>query len=248
MTGEDLAWVAAVVLLASSVQSALGFGASVIVVSLGALRVPIATLLPALVPISCLSTACVVLLDRAHVDRRLLLARILPIMAPGVVVGALLAERLADDVARRVYGALIVLLAAHALWRLARSRAATLASSPSRPAGGGAGFIAAAGLVHGVFATGGPLLVYAVDRLGLGPRTFRATLAGVWLTLNLLLTASFALRGRLSVESATASLTLVPALLAGLAIGHRVHTRLEPRTLRALVLGLLLVAGATLVR
>jgi uncharacterized protein len=240
MSGEDLAWVALVVLLASSVQNALGFGASVIVVSLGALRVPIATLLPALVPISCLSTATIVLMDRAHVDARLLLRRILPLMAPGVVLGALLAERLVDDVARRAYGVMIVALAAHALWRLRREAAAAT--------GTGTGWIALAGLVHGVFATGGPLLVYAVDRLGLSPRTFRATLAAVWLTLNIILTVSFALRGRLSVESATSSLMLVPALLAGLAIGHRVHTRLDPRTLRTLVLGLLLIAGASLVR
>jgi uncharacterized protein len=243
VTAPELAWIAAVVLLASTVQSALGFGATLIVVSLGALRVPIAELLPVLVPISCLATATIFVADRAHVEWRLLLRRILPLMAPGVVMGALLADRLADDAARRAYGVLVVLLAAHSLWTLSRPP-----RPPASRATGGHGWVALAGLMHGVYATGGPLLVFVVDRLGLPPRVFRATLAGVWLSLNLMLTIGFAARGRLDAGTAACSAALVPALAAGLALGHRVHTGLDRRTLRTLVLGLLLVAGVALVR
>lgn len=246
MTPAELGFLGAIVLLASTVQSALGFGASLIIVSLGALRLPIAQLLPVLVPLSCVATTTIVVVDRAHVDRRLLLRRILPLMAPGVVVGGLLAHRLADDAARRAYGVLVVLLAAHALWTLLRPQAPDAPARPPRASD--AACVAMAGLVHGVYATGGPLLVYVVDRLQLSPRVFRATLAGVWLSLNLLLTAGFAAAGRLDLGTLACSAALLPALGLGLALGHRVHTGLDRRTLRGLVLGLLLVAGVSLAR
>jgi len=253
---DELVWLAAIVLLASTVQSALGFGASLIIVSLGALRVPIAQLLPVLVPLSCVATSSIVVVDRAHVDWRLLGRRVLPLMAPGVVLGAVLADRVADDAARRAYGVLVVFLAAHALWTLLRPAAVVAvaaappeAAAPARHARAGDDVcVALAGLVHGVYATGGPLLVYVVDRLGLSPRVFRATLAGVWLSLNLLLTVGFVVAGRLDLGTLTCSAALLPSLLLGLAIGHRVHTGLDRRTLRALVLGLLLVAGVSLAR
>ncbi len=242
MSADQLAWVAAVVVAATTVQAALGFGASLVVVSLGALRVPIGELLPVLVPVSCLATGTILAVDRAHVRWPLLLGRVLPLMAPGVVVGALLAERLSDDLARRVYGALLVVLAGRALLALRRPEPAAAA----RPPRGAPAWLLAAGLVHGVYATGGPLLVYVIDRLRLPPRAFRATLAGVWLTLNVVLTAGFAARGRLDAGTATCSLALVPALAVGLLLGHRVHVGLDPRRLRLGVLGLLVVVGVSL--
>ncbi|MCO5164760.1 MAG: TSUP family transporter [Planctomycetes bacterium] len=246
MTADQLAWLAGVVALASTVQAALGFGASLVVVSLGALRVPIAELLPLLVPLACLGPATILGLDRAHVAWRLLLARLLPLMAPGVVVGALLAERLSDDVARRAYGILVVLLALRGLLALLRAEATDEAPGGAAPPRAGTAWLLGAGLVHGAYATGGPLLVYVVDRLRLPPRTFRATLAGVWLTLNLLLLAGFAARGRLDPATVTCSAALVPGMALGLLAGHGVHTRLDPRRLRLLVLSLLAVVGASL--
>ncbi len=247
MTADQLAWVAVVVLLASTVQAALGFGASLVVVSLGALAVPIGELLPVLVPVSCLATATILGVDRAHVSWRLLLTRILPLMAPGVLLGALVAERLADATARRVYGVLVVLLAARGLWALLRPAAQEPgADAPPAPPRGSAVWLLGAGLVHGVYATGGPLLVYVVDRLRLHPRVFRATLAGVWLTLNVMLTIGFAARGRLDASTALCSAALVPGLALGLFFGHRVHVALDPRRLRVGVLSLLLVVGVTL--
>lgn len=239
MTAE-LPFLGLTVLAAFTVQGALGFGASLLVLALGALRLPIPELLPVLVPLHCVGTAAVLRADRAHVDRGLLLGRVLPLMAPGVLAGALLAGSAADATLRRAYGLLVVLLALHGLWRLRRE------AGPPLPAARRAAAIVGAGLVHGVFATGGPLLVLAVDGERLEPRAFRGTLAGAWLALNLLLTVAFAAQGRLSLETLGLSAALVPSVGLGLLLGHAVHTRLEPTTLRAGVLGLLVVAGAHL--
>lgn len=239
MTAE-LPFLALIVLAAFTVQGALGFGASLLVLALGALRVPIPELLPVLVPLHCVGTAAVLRADRAHVDRRLLLGRVLPLMAPGVVLGALVAGSTGDATLRRAYGLLVVGLALHGLWRLRRAEPVDVGGAGRRAA------IVGAGLVHGVFATGGPLLVLAVDGERLGPRAFRGTLAGAWLTLNLLLTAAYAAQGRLGPETLGLSAALLPSVGLGLLLGHAVHTRLEPTALRAGVLGLLVIAGAHL--
>jgi uncharacterized membrane protein YfcA len=237
----ELPFLALIVLVAFTVQGALGFGASLLVLALGALRVPIPELLPVLVPLHCVGTAAVLRADRAHVDRRLLLGWILPLMTPGVLLGALLAGSAADGTLRRAYGGLVVLLALHGLWRLRRAEPAGPGSRATRLSA-----IVGAGLVHGVFATGGPLLVLAVDGERLEPRAFRGTLAGAWLTLNLLLTLAYAGQGRLGAGTLGLSAALLPSVGVGLLLGHAVHTRLEPTTMRAGVLGLLVVAGAHL--
>jgi hypothetical protein len=41
-----------------------------------------------------------------------------------------------------------------------------------------------AGLVHGMYTTGGPLLVYALGREGLSKHVFRSTVTAVWLVFN----------------------------------------------------------------
>ncbi|MBX3471362.1 MAG: TSUP family transporter [Planctomycetes bacterium] len=256
MSPEQLAWLAGVVFLAAAVQAALGFGASLVVMSLGALLVPMSDLLPLLVPLACLGPAAILTFDRAHVSWRLLLGRLLPLLAPGLALGLIVAERLGDAAARRAYGVLVVALAGRGLWALLRAAPADAPAyatddapdaAPAAPPRGTPAWLLAAGLVHGVYATGGPLLVYVVDRLRLPPRAFRATLAGVWLTLNLLLVAGFAARGRLEAASVATSAALAPCLALGLLAGHRVHTRLDPRRLRLGVLALLVVVGGTLV-
>ncbi len=247
----DLAWCAAVVVVAFAVQGALGFGASLLALALCAWRLPIHELLPVLVPLNCLATALIVALDRAHVARRLLLGRLFPLMVPGVVAGALLAGRAGDATLRRLYGLVVVVLAVHGLARLLRGRPAgapAAGEAPGAPVqlGRGGAWVVAAGVVHGVFATGGPLVVLALDRLGLDPRAFRGTLACLWLALNGLLVATYAAQGRLDANTLALSAALVPALAAGLALGHALHTRLDAVRLRLAVLGLLVVAGLQL--
>lgn len=243
----DLAFLAGVVWLAFTVQTALGFGATLIALALGALRLPVPELVPVLVAVNVVATASVLAWDRGRVDR-VLLGRIFPAMVPGLVAGSLLAGVLADAALQRAYGVLVVAVAVAGLWRLARARPAaagprSVAKGPPRASL----VIGAAGVVHGLFATGGPLLVLAVDRLGLDKGAFRTTLTAVWLVLNLLLTALFVVRGALDAEAAVAIAALLPAVALALAAGQWLHAGLAPRALRASVLVLLLGAGVGLV-
>ena len=92
------------------------------------------------------------------------------------------------------------------------------------------------------------MIVYVVRRRrSTDKRAFRATLAVLWLTLNLALLANFAWLGLYDRQDARASaaslaLTIVP----GLWLGERIHRALDAARFERVVWALLLFAGAAL--
>ena len=239
---------------AYTIQTAIGFGAMVVVVSLGAQWIPIDALLPQVVPEVCVGAAAVTWIDRRHLAWDFLLRRVFPCMVPGALVGVWLLQVVDISVLKRVYGALVVVLAVVSLYAMRRSDAAEPDDAPdaaaSKPGAGGRGsmaWVASAGVVHGLFASGGPLLVYAAQRLNLQKQAFRGTLSVVWFTINLGLCVAYASTGRLSADELCSAALLLPALGLALLLGNWIHHRLDLRRLRMGVLSMLLVAGSLLV-
>lgn len=161
-------WLAVAVLLGFSVQTALGFGGGLLSMALAAQWMPIQAIVPLLVPLSVAQSIAVLATERQHVAWRPLLRLVVPAMSAGLVVGLWLATLLAehDPLMRRVYGGLVIALALPGVWP--RSSAAPRSSAPRRARAAVASVIS--GIVHGLFATGGPPLAYAgphgADRSG----------------------------------------------------------------------------------
>lgn len=233
---------AAIVAGAFAVEATTGFGATVIALTLAVHLYPLDALIPVLVPFGLALSAAMVWRQHAHADLALLARRILPLMGLGLALGFAAFARLSSDGLRRAFGVFVVVLAAAELWRMRRPAPAGERPLPA-PAMHAA--LLGAGVIHGVFASGGPLLVYALGRSGLEKRTFRATLACVWLVMGTALTAAYAASGRLGRESLIASAALLPALAVALPIGEWAHQRLDETRFRRLVFALLLAAGAT---
>jgi uncharacterized membrane protein YfcA len=201
-------------------------------------------ILPALVPLNLLLSASIVWRERAHLDRRLLLARILPLMGAGLVVGLAIFDRASMSSLRRAFGVFVVVVAAEGLWRLRRGLAGAESSAPlPAPVRGAA--IVGAGVIHGIFASGGPLLVWALGRSNLEKSAFRATLSGVWLALGAALVIAYVRRGLVDAASLRATAALLPALGLALVAGEWTHHRLDELRFRRVVFALLLVAGST---
>ena len=108
------------------------------------------------------------------------------------------------------------------------------------------GLLLGAGVVHGLFATGGPLAVAVIARMLPTKTAMRATLAVMWFTLNVIVLSRLAVRGHVDATSLGTSLRLVPAMAIGMGIGELVHLRVSERGFRGAVAGLLLVTGALL--
>ena len=235
--------VAALVLLSFTSAALAGFGGVVIAMTLAAQLRPLEWLLPRLVALNLILVVYLVTRHRAHVDRRALFRQILPFMGLGTVLGFAGAGLLPSQVAKAIFGCFVVAVSARELANLLgwiRFNAEPL--SPVRRAG----WTLAAGVIHGVFASGGPLLVYILSRSGVPKATFRATLAAVWLTLNSVLMLGFVLDGRVDARCLQDILLLSPVLLVATALGEWGHHRIDERRFRVVTFSLLLVAGGAL--
>ncbi len=232
----------AIAAVAHTVETITGFGATVLSLALGAHLVPLEQLILALVVVGALQSVWLVARGWRAIAWRLLGTRVLPAAGAGLCGGALVRAHLAEAELRLALGLFIVVAAALELWRLRRG---DLPRPPlARPLE--LTIYAAAGVVHGLFATGGPLVVLALSRVGLDKHGFRATLSTLWLLLNTTLIAIAWRRDAIDAASGGLLLYLVPGLVLGILIGERLHRRISPLGFRRLVQGCLLVAGGAL--
>jgi uncharacterized membrane protein YfcA len=104
-------------------------------------------------------------------------------------------------------------------------------------------YITLAGLIHGIYASGGPLLIYAVSRLNLPKSVFRSTLAAVWLIFSIILTASYLIAGTFSGESLMFIAILLPVIVIGLLLGEWLHHHIDEYRFKIFVFSVLLFAG-----
>lgn len=244
-----------VVFLAFTTESALGFGATVVTVALGSLLLPLETILPAFVPLNVALSTYLAVRYRRDVELRLLFTRIVPLMALGMPVGFVALRALGGARLTPIFGALVVVLAVVELVRLARASrttagddvpAATPTPTPRGELVSGA-LLLLAGIVHGAFATGGPLAVYVTGKRLADKARFRATLSALWLLLNAALVITYAATGTLDRATLRTSATLAVSLAAGTIAGELLHHRVPDRAFRLAVFVVLLLAGLILV-
>lgn len=238
-----VAALAAVVLFSHTVQAMTGFGSTVIALTLGALFFPIEELRLVLVGLNLPLCLWVVLRQPEAIDRRLLSRAILPWMGVGLVLGLLASGVLQGTALRRVFGALVGLFAVRELWALARGRPLRPAPPQRVPA-----WLLAAGVVHGVSASGGPLLVTALGGVQLDRRAFRATLMAVWLVLSVALLGTALAQGQWTRAMSADVLLLLPTLPLGALAGEWLHHRAPDGAFRGVIQAVLLLAGAALLR
>lgn len=242
MTIAVLLALGAIGLAAFTIEGALGFGATVLTVSLGAQLAPIDVLLPAFVPINVAVSAWLLSRGRGAVAWRLLAREIAPPIAAGTVAGMTLSRVAPHTVAQLAFAGFVTALAVLELRRaFGSSAAAAPLPPPVRLILLGIG-----GVAHGLFATGGPLVIYVLRRGLTDKAAFRATLAVLWLGLNVLVLAHLAESGAFTTQTPALLGVFAVALLPGLALGEWLHHRLDAQRFERAVWGLLLVAALAL--
>lgn len=237
------AWLAmgCFVFVAYTLEAITGFGSTVIALSLGAMLLPIPEVLAVLVPLNVVMASTMVWRYRTLVDVDLLLRVILPGMVLGTAVGYGLSPRLDGALLKQAFGVFIFWFAARELWRMRHPTPVQ-----PRPAWLVRLITLGAGLCQGVFAAGGPLLVFGLAGQALDKSRFRATLAAVWLCLNTLLACAYLWDGRLLGALPKVAFAL-PLLFAGVWVGERLHHRVSELQFRKAIFALLLLTSVLLV-
>ncbi len=238
-TWSALLLTAAVMLLAQGVYSLYGFGSGLIAVSLGALFLPDLTALVPLLLLVNLPTEGWV----SWRDRRVISLRQAGWLLPGMLLGLPLGTWLLKVVGEKpwaitVLGVVVLIFAAWLLWDSVR------AELPARrlpgPLGSLVGLVA--GTVGAMFGTGGPPVILWFQLQGLDKAAFRATLLGLFLVMSIGRVPTYAAAGLFTAPVLVSVLFILPAGLAGLWLGQRLHISIPERRFRqgvAVVLGVL---------
>ena len=104
-----------------------------------------------------------------------------------------------------------------------------------------------AGVIHGLFGTSGPPVVWVATRTLPDKTEFRATLALLWLVLSGVLVAGYVVDGSLRLPQLQQSALLAVPLVGGFVVGNVLHAHVPQRAFRLAVCVLLVVAGVALV-
>jgi len=235
---SDLPWYALaavplIVLGAYTVFGATGFGSSIITVPALAHWLPLTAIVPLFTALDCASTVNASLRQwrRAQWAE---VRRLVPPMLLGIAAGALLLLKLPRAPALLALGVFVAAYGAYVLlgrreWRATRPAWAW-------PAG------LAGGVFSVLFGTGGPLyMIYLSARIH--DKTLLRATSSVIVTLSVLVrTVLFVATGLLlDANVLAAAALLLPAMLAGYAIGNRLHFALSRtgvmRAIAALLIG-----------
>jgi uncharacterized membrane protein YfcA len=234
------------------IYATVGFGAGMFAVSLLALVLPdLAGTVTALFLIT-LVTELYVLFHAWRAARVRLLLGLLPTTVVGMWIGTQLL--VAGDPAdlKRVLGGVVLAAGAWFLHRELRTRGENVAP----PAIGGAppprrtwwslptGLLA--GVLGGLFGTGGPPVIIFLRGYGLDKGTFRATLLWYFLCMSAIRGVTYTSAGVLTMREVLAALWLLPASVVGMLTGMAVHRWLSERVFGLVVALLLMLLGLVL--
>lgn len=235
-----LALLAAILLVAHTAETILGFGSTIIALALGVHLLPLEQLLTVLIMLGMVQSSWRIFRDHRHVAWRTLGLTILPAAGLGLLTGMWFRDIADERLLRTVLGGFVVAVAGLELVLVLRGKRN---ASPLAPAAG-LPVLFGGGVFHGLFASGGPLIVYFASRAIPEPAVFRSTLAVLWSVLGLTLIVQLGFEGRLTADAFRTVGTVLPAALAGIALGE--HIRVNQRAFQILTYALLLFAGVTL--
>lgn len=240
----EYALIFAIVLLANIASSLTGFGGTILALPFVAMLIGIKFAVPVLVVQAWVLAVAIVTQARRQISTRDW-AKIVVIVLLGLPVGVWLADFMPEDPLKvalglftlgvGVYGVIRPMPREDSRERLVGLKGAALTA-----------LLAVGGVVHGAFATGGPLIVVYGTRAIPHKSTFRATMSATWLTLNTILLAQWIARGALSMSQARLAALCIPFTLAGMALGTFAHYRVNEVLFRRAVYAVLIAAAVML--
>ena len=241
LSAFELAYFAVVMLLAYGLRGSTGFGGAV-GMPLLALVVPIKLLVPVWTLLGFASSVAILGRDRKHVNRRAFVAFI-PWCLVGIAIGLYFFKTLDARSLARGLGVLVLLYAAHSLWKTVRP--ATGGRWLPRVVGPVAG--ALSGAVGTLFGTmGSVFFAMYLDARTLTKDQFRATMSAMLLLLSAVRGIGYFAVGEFTVDAWIMFAAAFPLMLAGIYIGDRIQLGISERAFRRLVCVTLFLCGIPL--
>ena len=165
-------------------------------------------------------------------------------MIPGIIAGHFIEPYLADDqqLLYKLLGSVVVAFALFNLYKFFRKQKLKKPNLPVSVL-----IIALAGLVHGMFVCGGPLLiVYAAEEIQ-EKEEFRATVSAVWIVLNGIMLVRDINAGSFKNEQTLTLMWISLAVLVlALFIGNLIEHKMNKRAFMLVSYVLMIISGVSL--
>lgn len=225
-----------VVFLTNIIQGITGFAGTVLAMPFAIMLIGIDTAKPVLNLLTIVACLIIVCQSYQHINWKEFL-KMTGIMLIGVIIGEYLYKLFPVDTLLIIYSIFIILIALKGIF---------IKKEYTVPEWGLILVILGAGIIHGMFISGGPLLIiYAVKKLNT-KESFRATLSPVWIVLNSYLMLNQVRQGTLVLSMLTLFVISIPVLLAGVIIGNKLCDKMSQKTFLMLSYVLLLISGVSL--
>jgi len=136
----------------------------------------------------------------------------------------------------RILGVIVVFLGIHGLYDVFRKKREESSVI----------LLMGAGIVHGLFLTGGPLLIGWLSEELPDKKAFRATISAVWIVLNGMMFLSHIHEGLFAKGTVLLSFLSLPVFFLAMALGGRIAEKISRRNFVILTDVLLILAGLSL--
>lgn len=166
-----------------------------------------------------------------------ILFNIIVYMAIGMFAGIWLFERLSFSLLLPAYGVMILLIALKKMFVKKEIKMTGFMLN---------GILLAAGVIHGMFVSGGALLVVYASAVLKDKENFRATVASVWVVLNTGLMISDILQGYMTSEMMKMTgISILPLFLA-IYVGNKIHEKIDQKLFMKITYILLFASGVSI--
>ena len=231
-----------VILAANVIQGITGFAGTILAMPFAMQLVGIDVAVPVLNLLGMLSGIYVFAGNYSKTDTKEL-KKILLVMGISLLIGIVLRGLLSSKAALlyRIFGISVILIAVFGLYRYLKGDTVKAGIIPSEA------YLISAGLLHGLFVSGGPLLIAYLTKKTNDKSVFRSTISATWIVLNGIIFITQLFKGSWDAYLWTVLLYTLPFFLAGMAAGSRLYRSLDQRLFMILTYILLIIAGISLI-
>lgn len=240
----------AVILVTNIIQGITGFAGTILAMPPSLFLVGYDVAKPVLNVLGILAGVYVFITHGKHVDWKEL-KKVVLVMTVGILSGIFLKSMFTgnESILYKCLGIFIIVLSVQGYYQLLAKKKNTLQAEPTAEKKTGIKsylLLISSGIVHGMFVSGGPLLIAYLSKTVKEKVSFRATISTVWIILNTIILIDDMRAGLWTISLVKTQVIAVPFFIAGMAVGTKLYKSMSQMLFMKLTYILLFISGISL--